>query len=104
MNSTTHCDFCGAALDLGQEFVFQVESLRFVDDPVLLEHIRNLPQYHQGEPLRLCGQCRAGVEQNQRDIEEEERLSEIGRRRTLLLYLVVLLSVLGLVVAAKLFR
>jgi hypothetical protein len=50
MKTTTTCDFCGGDMDLGQEFVYQFESLNFAEHPNLLEIIRRLP-YDAGEPF-----------------------------------------------------
>jgi hypothetical protein len=67
----TRCDFCRGELTAVQEFVYHVESFNFADDPVALEIIRRRPTY-QGEPLRLCGECRASIEGNARDMEDED--------------------------------
>jgi hypothetical protein len=93
MNAATICDFCGNQLDLGQEFVYQFESIKFAEDPVLLALIRRLPDY-QGEPLRLCRSCRTGLEQNARDIENEratiDRTTPLARVVFILVLVVVL--------------
>jgi hypothetical protein len=69
----THCDFCGADLDLGREFVYQVESIEFESNPMVLEVIRRLPDYY-GEPLRFCRKCHDSVDCNRRDQDDEEQL------------------------------
>jgi hypothetical protein len=66
----TRCDFCHAELSAVQEFIYHVESFDFVNHPVLLEIIRRMPRY-QGEPLRLCRDCRASIEMNIREKEDE---------------------------------
>jgi hypothetical protein len=72
VSKATRCDFCREELSLGQEFVYQVESLNFHADPIGLEIIRRLPTY-QGEPLRLCTDCRASIEVNVAEMEDEDR-------------------------------
>ena len=82
--------------------MYQVESVRFEKDPILLDWIRSRPKYHMGEPLQLCGQCRAGIEKNRSEIEEADRQREVIAKRTRKLLLVALLFRLALALAASL--
>ena len=66
----TRCDFCGAALEPSREFIYQFESLKFCDNEDVLNLIRRMPKY-QGEPLRICKECNEGIQQNDREREEE---------------------------------
>jgi hypothetical protein len=90
----TYCSHCGAELDLGQEFIYQVESMQFVDDPILLELIRRLPDYH-GEPLRLCKECRDSIAASQIEIADAEREAERIQKRARWMCLATLLLVLA---------
>ena len=95
MKAATVCDFCGNQMGLGEEFVYQFESIKFAEDPILLALIRRLPDY-QGEPLRLCRSCRTGLEQNARDIENEQaaidRTTPLARMFFILVLIVLLIS------------
>jgi hypothetical protein len=71
MSDYTTCNFCGAEINAGREFIYQLESLQFCDDEAVLEWIRNSSTY-QGEPLRLCRKCNDGVAKNIADTREEE--------------------------------
>jgi hypothetical protein len=66
----TYCDFCRRELEGKREFIYQMESLNFVDDEALLEAIRNVPAYH-GEPLRICGTCNDSVQKNNVELQHE---------------------------------
>lgn len=81
MPKDTYCDYCGEQLTAGREFVYQFESLKFLDDDslrklkhlddeTLLESIRTSPDY-LGEPLRLCQRCNTEIEANRREVERE---------------------------------
>jgi hypothetical protein len=75
----SHCNFCGTKLDLGREFVYQVESLQFEENEFVLETIRRLP-YYCGEPLRFCKACHASFTANQREIADEQKTAEVMGR------------------------
>ena len=45
-----------------------------------LELVQQSPDY-QGEPLRVCQECRAGIEQNRQDLLEQAAQQEASSRR-----------------------
>jgi hypothetical protein len=86
---------CRTELAAVHEFVYQVESLDFLDDPVALEILRRLPTNH-GEPLRLCGDCRGSIEANACDQEDDaaDARARVWAWRLVLWLLVVPLGLL----------
>lgn len=80
---TTYCNFCNSELEPGREFIYQMESLNFLNDERLLEAIHNMPEY-VGEPLRICKLCHASFEQNRRELEEEQETHQREQRISLL--------------------
>jgi hypothetical protein len=76
----SYCQYCGDPLDAGSEFVFLVEAQVYDEEVAPLEHIQQSPHYH-GEPLRVCKECRAGIEQNRQDLLEEAAVQEASARR-----------------------
>jgi hypothetical protein len=99
MNAGSYCDFCQVQLDLCREFVYQLETEQFSENPMILAYIREHPRY-LGEPLRICKQCHASLERNKREQADEWRAQEWESKvaRTL-----VLLSILvALVIAGSL--
>lgn len=75
------CQFCGEELDLGREFVYQLESLDFEDDDARLEFIRQAALYY-GEPLRTCKKCQQNLEQHQLDLGEDVQASARDGKRS----------------------
>jgi len=73
MSKNTTCNFCGASIDAGREFVYQFESLQFCENEEILDQIQESSLYY-GEPLRLCKGCSGSVEKNLADSEEESRV------------------------------
>ena len=98
MREQTCCDFCGEKLELSREFIYQMESLDFMDDDGRLEAIRRSPDYH-GEPLRLCKACHQGVEENRLDKRSEEEALERKHRRAMAIMKVGVLVFAGLLAA-----
>lgn len=96
MVGQTYCDFCGVELEPGREFVYQYESLNFVDDETILAAIRNSGAYY-GEPLRLCTGCNDSIQRNKRDLdlEYEEYLERARVARTLFK---IAFAIIGLIV------
>jgi len=70
MGTREFCQFCGEEIDFGQEFVFLVEAQEFEERITPLEFLDRLP-LDIGEPFRVCKECRASIEENQRDIAAE---------------------------------
>jgi hypothetical protein len=97
-SKATRCDFCREELTTVQEFIYHVESFNFADGPVALEIIRRMPTY-QGEPLRLCGECRASIEGNARDMEDEATADARAEVLAWKLVLWLLVFPLGLLLA-----
>jgi hypothetical protein len=56
-----------------------------------LELVQQSPDYH-GEPLRVCKECRAGIEQNRLDLLEQAAEEEAESRR-----LRKVLSIVGII-------
>ena len=88
----SYCQYCGDPLDAGSEFVFLVEAQVYDEEVAPLEQVQQSPHYH-GEPLRVCKECRAGIEQNRQDLLEEAALQEASARR-----LRKVLAVVGIIV------
>jgi hypothetical protein len=86
MANETYCDFCGAELAAGREFVYQYESLNFVDDEEILRLIRSSGAYY-GEPLRLCNHCNNSVLRNEREQKQEAQEEAENRKRARALFL-----------------
>jgi predicted nucleic acid-binding Zn ribbon protein len=82
MGTHEFCDFCGAEIDFGQEFFFLVEVQQFEERVAPLEFLDRLPR-NIGEPFRLCKECRASIEENQRDIAAEGAAAKASARRFL---------------------
>jgi hypothetical protein len=99
MPDQTFCDFCGSALEPGREFVYQYESLKIIDDEVVLAAIRNSGAYY-GEPLRVCNRCNNGIQQNLRDQEREDQedLERAKRARRLIF---IGMTIAGIVILAS---
>jgi hypothetical protein len=87
----TYCDFCESELEDKREFIYQLESLSFVDDEELLEAIRRVPAYH-GEPLRICERCNNSIQKNLQDLQDDEETSEF--HRSISPYLTLLITAL----------
>jgi hypothetical protein len=98
----SRCHFCDDPLDAGSEFVFLVEAQTY-DEEVAPFDLAELLPYYQGEPLRLCKECRASIEQNRQDLLEraaEEEASSRGLRRVLsIVGIVLILIVVAIIVA-----
>ena len=80
MARNAYCHYCGAALDLGHEFLFEVEALDYEEHVAPMAAIRDLPHYC-GEPLPICKDCRESIEENRRDLAEEAIREEARTRR-----------------------
>ena len=76
----TYCQYCGDPLDSGSEFVFLVEAQVYDEEVAPLELVRRSPDYH-GEPLRVCRECRASIEQNRQDLLDRAAEEEASSRR-----------------------
>ena len=76
----TYCQYCGDRLDAGSEFIFLVEAQVYDEEVAPLELVQQSPDYH-GEPLRVCKECRAGIEQNRLDLLERAAEEEASSRR-----------------------
>ena len=76
----TYCQYCGDPLDAGSEFIFLVEAQVYDEEVAPLELVQQSPDYH-GEPLRVCKECRAGIEQNRQDLLEQAAQEEASSRR-----------------------
>lgn len=99
MLGRTYCDFCNAEMELGREFVYQFESLNFLDDESELERIRLNEDYH-GEPLRLCNACSQGVERNRRE-QIAEKSDDDRRARAASIIFTVGLTLTALMLAIR---
>ena len=53
----------------------------FAGNEELMEYLENSPDYHVGEPLRLCKACHASVVRNRDEISEEAQAIERDRWR-----------------------
>lgn len=97
----SYCQYCGDPLDAGSEFVFLVEAQVHDEEVAPLELVQRSPHYH-GEPLRVCKECRAGIEQNRQDLLEEAAVQEASARRfrkvLAVLGIIVLLFLLALII------
>jgi hypothetical protein len=98
MHQQTYCDFCGSILEPGREFVYQFESLKFLDDEATLAAMRNSELYY-GEPLRLCSSCNESVERNKKELEEE---AQADRRITRLAQTLLVIGLLATLLGAML--
>ena len=87
----TYCQYCGDPLDAGSEFLFLVGAQVSDEEVALLELVQQSPHYH-GEPLRVCTECRASIEQNRLDLLERAAEEEARSRR-----LRMVLAILGIV-------
>jgi hypothetical protein len=87
----TYCQYCGDPLDAGSEFIFLVEAQVYDEEIAPLELVQQSPHYH-GEPLRVCKECRASIEQNRLDLLERAVEEEASSRR-----LRKVLSIVGIV-------
>jgi hypothetical protein len=76
----TYCQYCGDPLDAGSEFIFLVEAQIFDEEVAPLEVVHRSPQY-DGEPLRICEECRASIEQNRLDLLERSAWEAAQSRR-----------------------
>ena len=76
----TYCQYCGDPSDAGSEFIFLVEAQVYDEEVAPLELVQQSPDYH-GEPLRICKECRAGIEQNRQDLLEQAAQEEASSRR-----------------------
>ena len=76
----TYCQYCGDPLDAGSEFIFLVEAQAYDEEVAPLELVQQSPDYH-GEPLRVCKECRASIEQNRQDLLEQAAEEEARSRR-----------------------
>jgi hypothetical protein len=67
------CAYCGDPVDVSREFVYQIEVQEFQERFGIPVHVlRYFPQ--PGEPLRICRECWASIEENERESwEERER-------------------------------
>lgn len=94
-----YCQYCGDPLDAGSEFIFLVEAQVYDEEVAPLELVRQSPDYH-GEPLRICKQCRASIEQNRQDLLERaaEEAARSRRLRSVLAIVGVALVLIILVV------
>jgi hypothetical protein len=98
----TYCQYCGDPMDAGSEFVFLVEAQTYDEQVAPLGLVRASPRYH-GEPLRVCKECRASIEQNRLDLLEEAA-REAARTRRLrkalsIVGIIFLLAFLTLIIA-----
>jgi hypothetical protein len=89
----TYCQYCGDPMDAGSEFVFLVEAQVYDEEVAPLELVQASPHYH-GEPLRVCKECRASIEQNRLDLLERTAKEEARSRR-----LREVLSIVGIIFA-----
>ena len=102
----TYCQYCGDPLDAGSEFVFLVEAQVYDEEVAPLELVQQSPDYH-GEPLRVCKECRASIEQNRQDLLEraaEEEASSRRYRKVLAIAGVILVLIILAVTIADLRR
>ena len=76
----TYCQYCGDPSDAGSEFIFLVEAQVYDEEVAPLELVQQSHDYH-GEPLRVCKECRAGIEQNRQDLLEQAAQEEASSRR-----------------------
>jgi hypothetical protein len=76
----TYCQYCGDPLDAGSEFLFLVEAQVYDEEVAPLELGQQSPNDH-GEPLRVCKECRASIEQNRLDLLERAAEEEAQSRR-----------------------
>ncbi len=97
----SYCQYCGDPLDAGSEFVFLVDAQVYDEEVAPLELVQRSPRYH-GEPLRVCKECRTGIEQNRRDLLEEAAVQEASARRfrkvLAVLGIIILLFFLALII------
>jgi hypothetical protein len=107
MVAKTHCQYCGAELDQGREFVFLVEAQEFDEQVLPWEMVQASPDY-LGEPLRVCQDCQASINQNRQDLAERdawERASvERIWRMLKVLGLLLMLFIIGCLIADLLRR
>ena len=87
----TYCQYCGDPMDAGSEFFFLVEAQVYDEEVAPLGLVQASPRYH-GEPLRVCEERRASIEQNRLDLLEREAEEAAQSRR-----LRKVLSIVGIV-------
>jgi hypothetical protein len=84
----TYCEFCGDLMDAGSEFFFLVEAQIFDEKVAPLEVVHPSTDY-AGEPLRICKECRASIEQNRQDLLERAAWDEAQSRRYWKIWLII---------------
>jgi hypothetical protein len=98
----TYCQYCGDPMDAGSEFHFLVEAQVYDEEVAPLELVQQSP-YYRGEPLRICKECRASIDQNRRDLleraAEEAARSKRYRKALKVVVIVAVLVVLALIIA-----
>ena len=98
----TYCQYCGDPLDAGSEFIFLAEAQVYDEEVAPFHLVQQSPHYH-GEPLRVCQECRASIEQNRLDLLEraaEEAAQSRRLRRVLSIAgIAFLLVFLALIIA-----
>lgn len=99
MDDGAYCQCCGDPLDAGSEFIFLVEAQVYDEEVAPLELVQPSPDY-RGEPLRICKECRASIEQNRQDLLERaaEEAARSRRLRRVLAIVGVALVLIILVV------
>jgi hypothetical protein len=80
MKRQEFCQYCGAYIDLGQAFLFEVEAYEFEQAVAPMELVRSLPYHVRGEPLPICKDCRESIEENRRDLLEEATRQRTRKR------------------------
>ena len=97
-----YCRYCGDPLDAGSEFAFLVEAQVYDEEVAPLERVRQSPHHH-GEPLRVCKEARASIEQNRQDLlewaAEEEAQSRWLRKVLAIVGVIFVLFFLALIIA-----
>ncbi|MDB5351351.1 MAG: hypothetical protein JWN86_2598 [Planctomycetota bacterium] len=95
------CDFCGEELDLGQEFLSRVEEEEFLTGS---ESIREHSAWTPSSvlPARLCEACRESIEENRRELAEDDALGAETARRMVRIWIAGVIFVLGFVAVVSL--
>jgi predicted SprT family Zn-dependent metalloprotease len=90
----TYCQYCNEPMDLGSEFVFLVEAQDYEEHVAPLKLVQSSHRY-QDEPLRICHECCASIEQNHRyPAEPASTLAKLYTRALAILFVAFVLCLL----------
>ena len=86
---TRRCAFCQAEIDAVHEFDLQFEPMTSCDDDAALQRLRNSLAHH-GAPLRLCNECKNSINENLKEIVDEERVTDAVTSRAKIVALAII--------------